>query len=563
MIDDLDSILNNIDDNSFDYKNVKDAEKVQQEKNARRSDKNTGETTEIKSGYIFEIKKYKSLEAVRAFQCGYSEYLNGHMLTAQKIKDAMNDMSVPSLVSDILKKHRYTFQKIVQNVEMYYNDFVTKQNPTALAKKSKADFHIFFTVEEPTSQRIDFLSLKELFLRLREFNSKVKKEWNDIKAAFGVFNIVKEGASYYQQYVQYAIEALEICEKTDIFSGYLSVVIGIPEEDRDLLEKDIYQKIYFRETMKYSYESLFAEEAKETKEESPRIDSLLDLEENEPREIKKENKKENFSRIEVKSLSVDQIKVPSIITESEEELLKFNLSDYFTLKGKLAWNTREPYVISVSAPILEKNKQDLSNTILFIESKDDFLHLSGSIKRAMIKYQRDKNNAIAEKYEEFLFKKITTTLSEAASFFGLEENKLFIYHIGPLTVWKIMKAVFDSEEIGLCLKHLGDNKVSRFFPDEFIKLSILKWFETNINIFDLPFDRIQDFNEIKKQITDKYESEKTSNLKKVSIAAAQHYLKTGNKISEYALLSAKAKDLFGVMNIPVYQRFVDKSIFVK
>ncbi|HOA07004.1 MAG TPA: hypothetical protein PKM07_03825, partial [Spirochaetota bacterium] len=158
MIDDLDSILNNIDDNSFDYKNVKDAEKVQQEKNARRSDKNTGETTEIKSGYIFEIKKYKSLEAVRAFQCGYSEYLNGHMLIAQKIKDAMNDMAVPSLVSDILKKHRYTFQKIVQNVEMYYNDFVTKQNPTALAKKLKADFHIFFTVEEPTSQRIDFLS---------------------------------------------------------------------------------------------------------------------------------------------------------------------------------------------------------------------------------------------------------------------------------------------------------------------------------------------------------------------------------------------------------------------
>jgi len=315
--------------------------------------------------------------------------------------------------------------------------------------------------------------------------------------------------------------------------------------------------------MKYSYESLFAEEAKETKEESPRIDSLLDLEENEPREIKKETKKENISRIEVKSLSVDQIKVPAIITESEEELLKFNLSDYFTLKGKLAWNTREPYIISVSAPILEKNKQDLSNTILFIESKDDFLHLSGSIKRAMIKYQRDKSNAIAEKYEEFLFKKITTTLSEAASFFGLEENKLFIYHIGPLTVWKIVKAVFDSEEIGLCLKHLGDNKVSRFFPDEFIKLSILKWFETNINIFDLPFDRIQDFNEIKKQITDKYESEKTSNLKKVSIAAAQHYLKTGNKISEYALLNAKAKDLFGVMNIPVYQRFVDKSIFVK
>ena len=396
-------------------------------------------------------------------------------------------------------------------------------------------------------------------MRLREFNSKVKKEWNDIKAAFGVFNIVKEGAAYYQQYVQYAIEALEICEKTDIFSSYLSVVIGIPEDDRDLLEKDIYQKIYFRETMKYSYDSLFAEDAKEEKEESPRIDSLLDLDENET----EETKKENISRIEVKSLSVDQIKVPAIITESEEELLKFNLSDYFTLKGKLAWNTREPYIISVSAPILEKNKQDLSNTILFIESKDDFLHLSGSIKRAMIKYQRDKSNAIAEKYEEFLFKKITTTLSEAASFFGLEENKLFIYHIGPLTVWKIVKAVFDSEEIGLCLKHLGDNKVSRFFPDEFIKLSILKWFETNINIFDLPFDRIQDFNEIKKQITDKYESEKTSNLKKVSIAAAQHYLKTGNKISEYALLNAKAKDLFGVMNIPVYQRFVDKSIFVK
>ena len=563
MIDDLDSILNNVDDNSFDYKNIKDAEKIQQEKSATRSDKNTGDTAEIKSGYIFEIKKFKSLEAVRAFQCGYSEYLNGHMLIAQKIKDAMNDMAVPPLVSDIMKKHRYTFQKIVQNVEMYYNDFVTKQNPTALSKKSKADFHIFFTVEEQTVQRINFLSLKELFLRLREFNSKVKKEWNDIKAAFGVFNIVKEGAAYYQQYVQFAVEAMGICEKTDIFSGYLSVIIGIPEEDRDLLEKDIYQKIYFRETMDYSYDSLFVEDKKEVKEEALHIDSLLDLEEKEQAETKKEIKKENPERLEVKSLTIDQIKVPSIITESDAELLKFNLSDYFTLRGKLAWNTREPYVISISAPALDKNKQDLSNTILFIESKDDFLQLSGAIKRAMIKYQRDRNNAIPEKYEEFLFKKITLTLSDVASFFDLADNKLFIYHIGPFTVWKIMKAVFDSEETGLCLKHLGDNKISRFFPDEFIKLSILKWFETNINIFDLPFDRIQDFNEIKKQITDKYESEKTVNLKKVSIAAAQHFLKTGNKISEFALLSAKAKELFGAMNIPVYQRFVDKSIFVK
>ncbi|MBP7901366.1 MAG: hypothetical protein KA015_00970 [Spirochaetes bacterium] len=563
MIDDLDSILNNVDDNSFDYKNIKDAEKIQQEKSARRSDKNTGDTAEIKSGYIFEIKKFKSLEAVRAFQCGYSEYLNGHMLIAQKIKDAMNDMAVPPLVSDIMKKHRYTFQKIVQNVEMYYNDFVTKQNPTALSKKSKADFHIFFTVEEQTAQRINFLSLKELFLRLREFNSKVKKEWNDIKAAFGVFNIVKEGAAYYQQYVQFAVEAMEICEKTDIFSGYLSVIVGIPEEDRDLLEKDIYQKIYFRETMDYSYDSLFVEDKKEVKEEALHIDSLLDLEEKEQAETKKEIKKENPARLEVKSLTIDQIKVPSIITESDAELQKFNLSDYFTLKGKLAWNTREPYVISISAPALDKNKQDLSNTILFIESKDDFLQLSGAIKRAMIKYQRDRNNAIPEKYEEFLFKKITLTLSDVASFFNLEDNKLFIYHIGPFTVWKILKAVFDSEETGLCLKHLGDNKISRFFPDEFIKLSILKWFETNINIFDLPFDRIQDFNEIKKQITDKYESEKTVNLKKVSIAAAQHFLKTGNKISEFALLSAKAKELFGAVNIPVYQRFVDKSIFVR
>ncbi len=348
-----------------------------------------------------------------------------------------------------------------------------------------------------------------------------------------------------------------------MFASYLSVVIGIPEEDRDLLEKDIYQKIYFRETMNYSYDSLFTDDKKEAKEERLQIDSLLDIEEKEPVEKKKQINKESLSRLEVKSLSVDQIKVPSIIAENDEELNKFNLTDYFTIKGKLAWNAREPYILSISAPVLNKNIQDLENTILFIESKDDFLQLNGAIKRAMIKYQRDKNSAVASKYEEFLFKKVTMTLAEVSSFFGLEDNKLFVYHIGPLTVWKIMKAVFDSEETGLCLKHLGDNKISRFFPDEFIKLSILKWFEANINIFDLPFDRIQDFNEIKKQITDKYESEKSSNLKKVSIAAAQHFLKTGNKISEYALLNSKAKDLFGAANIPVYQRFVDKSIFVK
>lgn len=564
MIDDLDSLLGNIDENSFDYSNVKDAEKLQQEKTARRSDKNTGDSAEIRSGYIDELKKYKALPEVRAFSPGYEECLNKHMLLTQKITEALNDMALPPLVSDIIKKHKYTFQKIIQNIEMNYNSFVTKQNITALAKKAKADFHIYFSVEEQNQQRIDFLTIKEMFLRIREFNSKIKKEWNDIKAAFGVLNIVKEGTPYCQQYSSLAAEAFELCSATDIFASYLSVVLGIPEDDRDLLEKDIYNKIYFREIMKYSYPSLFEEASPESDQTlvETKIDDILDPNAEELVVVKNPVKVEKYFDKTAKSFSVRDLALPSILADSAADN-PVDTSEYFTVKGSLAWNTREPYVMTVMSAEYERNIADLALTVLFIEDKDDYGQLAGSVKRAMIKYQREKNSGLMTRYEEYLFKKFTVISSAVAEFFGFDDSKLLIYHMGPLTFWKTARTLFDKDQTAVCLKHLSANRISRFIPEEFIKVTVLKWYEANINIFDLPFDRIQDFNEIKKKISEKYESEKARNLKKVTIAAAQHFLKTGKKISEFALLSSKASELFGAANIPVYQRFLDKSIFTR
>ena len=124
-----------------------------------------------------------------------------------------------------------------------------------------------------------------------------------------------------------------------------------------------------------------------------------------------------------------------------------------------------------------------------------------------------------------------------------------------------MKYFFEKDSIGICFRYLGENKISKFYPDELIKVAVLKWHEVNVNSFDLPFDRIQEFNEIKRKVSEKYEIEKNTNLKKVSIAVSQHYLKTGKRIKESDLLAAKAKELFGICAIPVYQRFIDKTIF--
>jgi hypothetical protein len=554
MIDDLDDLLSNIDDTYGEYQSIKKAEDNQKARTARRSDRNLGDSDEVKTGYTAILKRMANDEEVRIFAPGYMDTLAKHWQLTQKLRELFSDLAVPESISDVMKKNRYTFLKYIQNIESLYNDFIAKQNPTALGKKARNEFHQFFPVEEQSQQRIDFMAIKELFLRIRELNARMRKEWTDLRSAVGVFNIVREGNAYAEEAGSLVTEGVELCRATDHFAKFLAVVIGIPEDDSDVLEKDIYNKIFFRESQNYDYLSIFEPEKRR---EIP-DEQVLDPDAPEKAPVREEFIAEPARPSMTPTAPVTE-STPASVTRAP-----LDLTPYFRLRGNSSWNTREPYLIQIDAAVFEKNMQELGSTVYFVERKEDYLHIQGTIKRAMISHLREKTGGMTQKYEEFLFKTLSLLTQKSATHFGFapgEPSRLYTYHCGPATMYRVLRTHFDTDQTGLCFRVAGENRISKYYPEEFIKLSVMRWYESNINIFELPFDKIQDFNEVKRRIVDAYERRKADAQKKAAIAVSQHYLKTGKKITEADLMVAKARELFGAEHIPVFQRFVDRTIF--
>jgi hypothetical protein len=186
--------------------------------------------------------------------------------------------------------------------------------------------------------------------------------------------------------------------------------------------------------------------------------------------------------------------------------------------------------------------------------------MSGFVKRAMILYMKNPAKHILKEYGEFVIRYISFKIDGLYDFFGFsgETAQLFTYHLAPLTMYKIVSSHFQDTGQGLCFKLLPGNKVSRHVPLEFIKEKVLNWYENNINSLKIPFDRVSDYNEIKRTIQDKYFSEKTRCAEKAAAAAERLRQQSGRRIDPNVILQKKTAELYGSAQIIVYNRFIEK-----
>lgn len=234
----------------------------------------------------------------------------------------------------------------------------------------------------------------------------------------------------------------------------------------------------------------------------------------------------------------------------------------FTLKGSKSWNRHEPYLIHIDRPVLKSDIDSLRKSFYFVDEPSDQAAIKLKIKQEIVAYLRKPNEHVSDRYREFIYRIIITATQELIRNFNLDSGneKLFMYHIGPLTAFRYIRELFNHNKYGYCYKYLPGNKAVRFFPEEFIKEAILKWFEENINTLDLAFDSIQKFDEIKKIVLLKYHAD----LRLFNARLEQINSQAGHdkNISRHKLFYLKGVEWFGLMNIEVYKRFIGNNIFM-
>lgn len=555
MIDDLESLLNDVDSKST-FNEAQEGVHQEHLRQARKGDRPVVDSTTEEALLKLE-KKISFLLQDPSLRIFTRQYLNAFVIhndSIGKIRAIINEKSASESVAAELRKYRYSYEKSLGNIEQAYTEFVTNCSEAMLAKKARNDFHLFFGNNEITTERTNFLLVKELFLRIREFNSRFRKDWGDLQKGIGMLNMAPEGRDIYIGCTPIVTEVLDFCGKTDKLIKLFAAMLCISDDDLDILEHELANKIVFFETYDYSLQNIFGEIGSSKSKIADVNDELEWLIDKKPVQELKET---HYEKIEKRIVSTKIIKNKN--AEIEEQMFV----PKFSLRGTSTWNTKEPYIIKLDREILAKNKDDLSNTIYFNEDIPIEMKVAGQIKRAMIHYMRDPQMYVMNQYGEFIQKIVSQKAAELVDFFKISDSDrfLFIYHLAPLTVSRILIDSFELSGQGVCYRILEENKVSRYIPNEFIKENVLQWYDININSLTLPFDRVSEYNEIKRIVNEKYLEEKGKNEYKVSKAVEKYVAQTGKTIDPSVMIKKKAAELFGIDKIPVYNRFIDRTLF--
>lgn len=234
----------------------------------------------------------------------------------------------------------------------------------------------------------------------------------------------------------------------------------------------------------------------------------------------------------------------------------------FSVPGTKEWNSGSPYVITIDDASLEKEIRQLSNIFYFVNAPVDDPSGSDIIKKALVDYMRKPERGMLEKYKIFLYQELLKELLEINTLFLEKESdeKELFYHLGPVTIEKILMAKFKHEKRGYCYCYTGSGKGIRLFPEETIKTVIMTWFSENIFSARINFDNITLYDRMKRKVNEKYREDRKRFqmlLEKVNLRAGE-----GRSVSAGRFLALKGNDIFGPAKLQVYRRFIGNNIFI-
>jgi hypothetical protein len=554
-MDDLDKLLLNVDE-STSLAHLKENEKINKAKAARKADTNLGEEVyDTNSNESFEsiFEKLQQSDSVQSFSHAPIEGIKPHWNYVIDFKNLLSDMTLPETVIVALRKFKYTYLRSIENIESLYETYYATMSMDDFLKKAKQEVHYFFQGQETTNNHINFLILIEVFLRYRTFNSVVKKHWKEIGHSINGMSLVNESGSFMEKAKEIILSGLKTCKDTDEFLVFIAAILHIPKKDLDIIEKEVQSRVFYKDIYDYDYRTQFK----------------LEIKHEEHKEVKKS------AQYHVKTEGNDIVTVNSIHSDPKEEPKKEievdikkremyeTISKLMKVPGKSSWNINEPYIINIDLDELNKNEEDLIKSIAFVQKLMPEKEVDAMVKRALIRAISAHKYKIDQEYEEFLFKTVTIQSEKIQRSFHSPnlDMDLFLYHCGPMTVFQTIKRIFTTSSIGTCFKRLSNNKITRFIPYEYIKVAIMRYFNENVFIHDLPFNSIQDYNSIKQYMHSHYKETINENRRKIEIAVEHKYKQTGKKLSVSGVLMRKLDELYAPHEIEVYRRFNDRTLF--
>jgi len=497
-------------------------------------------------------------DVAKFFKLGLSNGIHRHIELAKLFRSRLDIAEVPEQVVPIVKKSSYSIFKIVEDVEILTDKFISEINEGSLKRKATKDFPLYFPDDYPDDNRLDFIVLKDIYILLRSFNTLIKKDWAELEKQSAVFNFAEGGKQLSSVLNDIIVEGISLCKATDILLEIIAHHLGLLSHHYNLADIDIRSKLQFNEYKSYSVQSL-----------------LNELNPSEAEKYPSETLNEDMQKTAY--LSSSGLEEPVYTTgyhknelydnkksKTQSEFFPQQSTIPFTVKGTKPWNTREPYILMVDENVLNIEKEDLEYMVYYTKKQVTDDQIKSELRRALLKLTIDKEQSdIVEDFIEFMNKKIVSILNESVGYFEIPDNDqwLFYYHLGPHTICRLLLADIQITGEGYCFSSRDGKKIKKLVPYEFLKTIVLEWCQNNVNNRDLPFDSVNALDLIRRQVSKKYFSDIDEFVAKIDAYLGTLNPETLKKLDRKSFIKQKAMQVYNQKQILIFNRFVDRTIF--
>lgn len=498
-------------------------------------------------------------EVVKFFKRGLSSGIHRHIELAKLLRSRLDITEVPEQIVPVIKKSSYSIFKIVEDVEIITDKFLSEINEANLRRKATKDFPLYFPDDYPDDNRLDFIVLKEIYLLLRSFNSIVKKDWTELEKQSAVFNFAEGGKQLSSVLNDIIVEGNSLCKATDVLLELIANHLGLLSHHYNLSDADIRSKLQFNEFKSYTVQSLLNEldtsEFAQDQSEALKHDIHKPSPLTSPAGMEESSDSNEYNKQQ-------QYEISKSKTQSEYSTQQSTVP--FTVKGTKPWNTREPYILPVDENVLKIEQEDLEYMVYYTKTQLTDDQMKSELRRALLKLSIDKEKYdIVEDFIEFISKKNVSILHESVEYFDITENDqwLFYYHLGPHTIFRLLLADIQISGEGYCFSSRDGKKIKKLIPYEFLKTIVLEWCDNNVNNRDLPFDSVNALDLIRRQVSKKYFSEIDEFVAKIDAYLGTLNPETLKKLDRKSFIKQKALQVYNQKQIFIFNRFVDRTIF--
>jgi hypothetical protein len=388
------------------------------------------------------------------FKRGPEHIIKSHIFSADNVRREIYTNNI-----EISEKELKKIDNILSQIIELSDEAILSLDKDKLDEESRKEYRNFFPEDyEIKLEKINFLILKKTYEILKKYNNKIERLWDEIRYILEK-NKNPNNKEAIEEILRTQIEnRIEFVKEADKLLQMLYDYLKIKKEHVDKYTGEISTNPIYDENIDYSYYAIFDIMRKESSHT-------------------KENERKTITEIEDKPIK-------KIESDYEFHIPSDKKYDILRSIGKYPWNSGKEYELIIELKKLSADVERIKNAIAILEKTYSREEIERLIRRKFLLRTKIDPKKNLKEYRAFSKIKILNIYTKLQEFFGimLEDMPLFLFHLGPLSYFAIIREHLERNQVGFILYVLPNKRrdIAKYMPLEFVKNEVKRFWELEL-----------------------------------------------------------------------------------